>query len=200
MEDRLAARLGRVRRLARAMNPSTKPVDEVLPLVRALLAEAGVVYRFVGGVSVVHHGYVRTTQDIDVLVRPDAAAALDPLLEKHGFERVSPHKIRHVATGVPVDFLVAGETLPRPLAKPFPDPASTTVSTDDESVIGLAVLFELKLRAGRLRDQADVLELLKRVDDAHYIPLEAAVSAELRPTLARLRDDALEEARFEDGD
>ena len=38
----------------------------------ALLRDAGVVFRIVGGVAVLHHGYARTTEDIDVLVAADA--------------------------------------------------------------------------------------------------------------------------------
>ena len=50
----------------------------VLGPVRALLEDAGVAFKFVGGVAVVHHGYARTTEDVDVLVGSDGLARLRP--------------------------------------------------------------------------------------------------------------------------
>jgi sirohydrochlorin ferrochelatase len=65
-------------------------------------------------------------------------------------------------------------------------------------VVGVALdegLLTLKLRAARHRDLADVVELLKLRSDAEYIEIACQVPASLRPALARLRDDALEELR-----
>ena len=58
------------------MDPTTVPIEAALPAVRALLDAAAIPYRFVGGVAVVHHGYARTTDDIDVLVHGRAAVSL----------------------------------------------------------------------------------------------------------------------------
>lgn len=182
------------------MDPETKAVDEVLPALRALLDEAGIAYRIVGGVAVVHHGYARTTEDIDVLVTPDGASGLEPRLADHGFERVREARLRHVATGVVVDLLLAGRTVPRPGAVPYPSPDALAPSPEDPGVVGLAGLVELKLRADRHQDRADVVALLKRRDDGQYLILEAAVDRALRPALARLRDDALEELAGESFD
>jgi hypothetical protein len=51
----------------------------------------------------------------------------------------------------------------------------------------------LKLRAARHQDQADVVALLKLLDDVAFTHLEAALALELRPALSILRRDALEE-------
>ncbi len=67
----------------------------------------------------------------------------------------------------------------------------------DPAIVSLAGLLELKMRAGRHRDVADAVELLKRLDEAHYIEAEASVSASLRPHLAELRRDALDELACE---
>jgi hypothetical protein len=107
--------LRRLRSFALPMNPELPAVDAALPALRALMRDAGVAFKLVGGVAVVHHGYARTTEDVDVL------------------------------------------------------------------------------RAARHRDLADVVELLKRVNEGQYLELEAEMAGELRPRLAALREDALAE-------
>jgi hypothetical protein len=195
--DALANRLARVQRIARAMNPDAKPVHEALPAVRDLLDAAHVRYLLVGGLAVVHHGYVRTTEDIDVLVEKDAFARIAPLLAARGFERLGmTERVRHVATGVRVDLLVEGRIIPRPDAVPFPPPDPSRASSNDPTVAGLPLLVELKLRAHRHQDLADVVALLKHLDEGAYLQLEVSTPRELRSMLARLRDDALDELRY----
>jgi hypothetical protein len=191
--DPTADVLARLRRFARPMNSDLPSVDVALGEVRRLLQDAGVRFKLVGGVAVVHHGYARTTEDVDVLVESDAGVRLQGSLESHGFERVSESRLRHVASGVRVDLLVAGTPMPRAGSGKYPSPDALLASPRDPSVIGLAGLLELKLRSHRHRDIADVVELLKRLDEAHFTEAEARVARELRPELASLRQDALEE-------
>ena len=106
--DATADVLARLRRFAGAMNPDLPPVDVALGAVRALLEDAGMDFKFVGGVAVVHHGYARTTEDIDVLLENDGPARLRSSLASHGFEAVGELRLRHLPTGVRVDLLVAG--------------------------------------------------------------------------------------------
>lgn len=183
------------------MDPETKAVDEALPAVRELFSAAGLPYRIVGGLAVVHHGYARTTDDIDLLVGRDALDRLEPLLAAHGFARLgqSP-RLRHLTTGVRIDLLVAGHTIAKPGAEPFPAPESVGSSERDGTVISLLKLIELKLQAARHQDVADVVALLKLLDEARYLEIEASVRAPIRGELARLRDDALEELSFEPDD
>ena len=179
------------------MNSELPPVDVALGQVRKLLEDAGVAFRIVGGVAVVHHGYLRTTEDVDVLVAADARPRIDAQLVKHGFERTSTNRLRHIASSVRVDILVAGEALPRGVGV-YPSPETLGASARDPQVVDLRGLLELKLAARRHRDLADVVELLKRLDEAHYTELEAGVERSLRPELARLRRDALEELGAEE--
>jgi hypothetical protein len=175
------------------MNPDLPPVEDVLPEVKRLLDEAGVCFKLVGGIAVVHHGYPRTTEDIELLVESDAPVRLKERLARHGFERVSDLRLRHMATGVRVDLFLAGSPMPRASSGTHPSPRSVAGSERDADVAALPALLELKLRAHRHRDVADIVELLKRMDEAHYIEAEAAVSAGFRPELSTLRRDALEE-------
>jgi hypothetical protein len=196
--DALGARLARARRFASAMDPHTKPVDEALPALRALLGAAGLAYRIVGGLAVVHHGYVRTTEDIDVIVDANAWAKLDPLLATHDFEHpVGAQHLVHQPTAVRVDILLAGQRIPKPGAEPFPAPAAMAASNNDPTVVSLAVLIDLKLQARRHQDLADIVALLKGLSDAEYIVLEAEVGASRRRDLSALREDAIEELALE---
>ncbi|HEX3345197.1 MAG TPA: hypothetical protein VHS09_11525, partial [Polyangiaceae bacterium] len=180
--DPTAEALSRLRRFAGAVNRELPPVDVALGEVRKLLRDAGVPFRIVGGVAVLHHGYARTTEDIDVLVPTGAGPRIDAALTVHGFERTSAARLRHVASDVRVDVLVAGEPLPRGDGV-YPSPESLGASSRDPEVVDLAGLVALKLAARRHRDLADVVELLKRLDEAHYTALEAAVERPLRPEL-----------------
>jgi hypothetical protein len=190
--DSTAEALARLRRFARPVNSELPPVDVALGELRKLLLDAGVSFRIVGGVAVVHHGYARTTEDLDVLVAADASPRIDAHLAAHGFERASASRLRHVATGVRVDVLVAGARLPRGTGV-YPTPESLGASPRDPQVVDLRGLFELKLAARRHRDLADVVELLKRLDEVRYTEVEATIDGALRPELSRLRRDALEE-------
>ncbi len=185
--------LARLRRLAQSVAPQTPKVDEALPAVRALFADAAVPFRLVGGIAVVHHGYPRFTEAVDVLVASTPQATLDAKLAAHGFTRESRTRLRHMATGVRVDLLIAGDPRPRAGDPPYPDPSTMTPSPRDATVAGLAPLLELKLRAHRHQDLADVVALLELVDEGRYVELESQVAPELRPKLAELWRDALEE-------
>jgi hypothetical protein len=194
--DSTAEALARLRRFASPVNSELPPVDVALGELRALLKDAGVDFRIVGGVAVVHHGYLRTTEDVDVLVAAGARPRIDAQLAAHGFEQASASRLRHVASGVRVDLLVAGEPLPRG-AGVYPSPESLGTSPRDAAVVSLGGLVTLKLAARRHRDLADVVELLKRLDEAHYLEVEASVDRSLRPELAQLRRDALDELGHE---
>lgn len=162
-----------------------------------MLEAAGIPFKIVGGLAVVHHGYARTTEDIDLLVEAGSSEALDARLASHGFTRETPHRLRHRATGVAVHLLVAGEPMPRPGAPPYPGPESLPSSPGDPAVVGLAGLVRLKLLADRHQDRADVVALVKPLDERVYLDLESALEpAELRTHLAELRRDALDEASW----
>ncbi len=187
--------LARLRRFAQPMAPHAPAIDLALPASRALLPAAGARFKYVGGVAVVHHGYLRTTVDIDVLIEPASLVAVSERAPSHGFVVESRSRLRHVATEVALDLLVAGDPMPRPGSPPYPSPDALEASADDPLIVGVAPLCELKLRAHRHRDLADVVELLGLLAEGRYLEVEAAVPADLRPELAALRDDALEERR-----
>lgn len=151
----------------------------------------------VGGAAVVHHGYVRATDDLDVLVEADAPARLQPHLASYGFVEEGTGRLRHVATAVAVDLLVSGAKMPRAGAGSYPSVGAVGTSARDSAFADLAGLVQLKLRAGRHQDLADVVAPLKALDEVAFTELEVSIAAELRPALADLRRDALEELSWD---
>jgi hypothetical protein len=190
-----AAALARVNAFGRAVKPDLPAVEVALADLRAMLARAGVQYALVGGLAVIHHGYVRTTKDIDVLLDRDDATRILPLLDGADFEPSGQRRWRHRTTGVDVDLLFAGEPMPREQAR-YPHPADVGRSRRESDIVDLATLMNLKLQAGRHRDTADVVELLQDLDEGTYLGIEATLPPHLRPRLFQLRLDALEERRW----
>lgn len=197
--ERTAVALARVNAFARAVKPDLPAVEVALEDLRAMLASAGVPYALVGGIAVIHHGYLRATNDIDVLLDRDDATRILALLDEADFETRSQRRWRHRTTGVDVDLLFAGEAMPREQAC-YPHPADVGRSPRESDIVDLTTLVGLKLQAGRNRDTADVTELLKDLDEGDYLVIEAALPAELRPRLFQVRTDALEERRWRDHD
>jgi hypothetical protein len=190
--------LGRVLAFGRAVQPDLPAVDGALAALRDLLAAERVEYVVVGGVAVVHHGYARTTRDVDVLLTSEAAERVAPALARHGFDRLCATRWRHRESGAEVDLLFSGDPIPPRARRRFPAPAAVARSSREPDIAGLAPLLELELAAGRHQDVADVVGLLQGLDEAAYLAVEAAVEVELRPRLAELRQDALEERRWRD--
>jgi hypothetical protein len=188
-----ARTLSRVMAFGRAVRPDLPAVDRALGELRTLLAREGVPYVIVGGVAVVHHGYARTTQDVDVLVTPADLERIARALAAGGFEPVTTRRWRHQGTGAGLDLLVAGEPIPPAGRGCFPPPASVARSEREPDVAGLAALLTLKLAARRHQDLADTVGLLQPLDEGDYLQIEAAVDAPLRPLLAELRADAVAE-------
>jgi hypothetical protein len=142
-------------------------IDHVL---QALGAEAVVG----GGWAVWRHGYLgRVTQDVDIVLGADD---IDPFLRTasvSGFE-VLPRpagrwpKLRHKDTDVQVDILPERErpgTPSKPAPTTIPHPARLGAQPGSLRYIDLPSLIELKLAAGRARDEADVVELIRANPD-----------------------------------
>jgi len=145
-------------------------VHQTLRKITRRLGELGIKYAVAGGMSLVAHGYGRTTVDVDVLVDDSGLQRIHQSLKGLGY--VPPFagskSLRDVETGVRVEFLVTGQYpgdgKPKPVS--FPDPADAGVEIDGIRYLKLPVLIELKLASGmtnpgRLRDLADVQELIR---------------------------------------
>ncbi|HEV2852086.1 MAG TPA: hypothetical protein VHC97_04705 [Thermoanaerobaculia bacterium] len=117
------------------------------------LREANIPHALAGGLAVGAHGYPRTTDDVDFLVGDEA-------FDKHegGFVTL---KVPLIAIGnVRVDFVSIDESKgeERQLRPAVEEPPQS----DGVPIVPLPALVYMKLKAGRQKDTADLVELLKR--------------------------------------
>jgi len=145
-------------------------VFDALHKIARRLTELRIPYSIVGGMALFHHGVRRFTEDVDILVTKQDLKLIHERLAGRGY--LPPHRqskhLRDTELGVRIKFFTTGDYpgdgKPKPVA--FPDPASDGSLAGAISYINLPTLIELKLasgmtNAGRLRDLADVLELIK---------------------------------------
>ncbi|MGH7170709.1 MAG: hypothetical protein ACRELF_03435 [Gemmataceae bacterium] len=119
----------------------------------AKLREAGIPHALVGGLAVGAHGYPRTTDDVDFLVGDEA-------FEKHAGGLVTL-KLPLIAIGnVRIDFISLDES--RGEKESLRSALESSLTSNQVPIVPLAALVYLKLKAGRQKDRADVVELLKR--------------------------------------
>jgi hypothetical protein len=134
--------------------------------------------------ALVAHGYLRTTVDVDILLNQDGLKKAHEALEFLGclpaFE--GSKNLRDTQTGVQIEFIITcgypGDGNPKPV--PFPEPGDAGIEIDGIRYLDLNSLLELKLASGmtnpgRIRDLADVQELIRTLD----LPRE--LSEELNP-------------------
>ncbi len=142
-----------------------------LARVSADLKERGIDYMVIGAVALMAHGYLRFTEDVDLVLTKEGLEAFHRELIGLGYAPAFPgarKRLRSTRDGVPVEIIVAGEYpgdgKPKPVA--FPVPADASIEIDGVRVVTLEKLIELKLASGmtapdRLKDLADVQELIK---------------------------------------
>lgn len=115
------------------------------------LERLGIRHAFVGGLAVGAHGYVRATEDVHFLVGDDA-------LEQHAGGIVTFRSgIPIDVGGVSVDYLTTAK-----LGAHVKAELDSPVVSDGLPVVTIEALVYMKLVAHRMRDRADVTELLKR--------------------------------------
>lgn len=119
--------------------------------ISAQLRKRGIAHALVGGLAVCAHGYRRTTDDVDFLVSAEAEVELGG----DALGGATRGKTIRTTRGVTVDFL-------------FPASGEEYLEKDilgsegSPPVISREALVCMKMVAGRMKDSADVVELLKR--------------------------------------
>jgi hypothetical protein len=159
-------------------------VHRSLLAITSKLRDLNIPYAVIGGMSLVAHGYDRTTEDVDILVDEQGLQKIHERLGGLGY--APPFKgsknFRDVGTGVRIEFLVTGQYpgdgKPKPVVFPRPDEAS--IEIDGIRYLKLPAVIDLKLASGmtaphRLRDLADVQELIR------VLKLPSDFSNELNP-------------------
>jgi hypothetical protein len=146
-------------------------VYETLQRLARNLPNAGIDYALIGGMALAIHGYVRLTQDVDLLMNEAGLEQFQHTLVGRGYIAAFPGARKmflDTITGVKVEIITTGE-FPgdgKPKAVQFPDPTAISIELDGMRVTRLETLIELKLASGltapdRLKDLADVQELIR---------------------------------------
>ena len=164
-------------------------VQKCLRKITRRLEELSIPYSVVGGMALVHHGYRRFTEDVDILVTREGLKKIHEELDGRGFVRPFEKckNLRETETGVKIEFLLTGDYPGdgKPKAISFPDPR-TVSETGAEGIkfLNLPTLITLKLASGlsgsdRGKDLADVEELIKLLDlsDEFAAKLDSSVRA-----------------------
>lgn len=172
------------------MERAVAKVRERLLRATSALNAAGLAYAVVGGnavaswVATIDAGAVRTTRDVDILVRRADLDAVTSTLEAAGFvhgELLDVIMFRDGPDGKlseAVHLLFAGEKVR--LDHPLPAPEIVTIDDPDNfRVISLESLVEMKLLSNRRKDQVHVLDLIGvGLVDAAWLPKLPPVLAE----------------------
>jgi hypothetical protein len=154
-------------------------VFQALHNITSRLKALGIPYAVVGGMALFRHGLRRFTEDVDLLVTKRDLTLIHEKLDGLGYlpPFTNSKHLRDTQLGVKIEFLTTGDYpgdgKPKPVS--FPDPAQVSFEAEGISYINLPKLVELKLASGmtnpgRLKDLADVLELIK----ALALPIEFA--------------------------
>jgi hypothetical protein len=138
-----------------------------------------------GGWAVWYHGYIgRVTQDLDIVLPSSRIDEFLRVAAVSGFEELPRiegrwPKLLHKETSIQVDILPEGGrpgTASRPAPTTIPHPATMGAAGHNLRYIPLASLIELKLAAGRARDESDVVELI-RVNPGQLEPIRQHLAA-----------------------
>lgn len=133
-----------------------------------ILKQSNIPHSICGGVAVCLHGYQRNTTDLDLIINPIDAAAVKDLFLGESFVWDEELKEFRSSSGIPVQFLMAGERAGKGAEVKIPEPVgeSNVEERDGLSVVRLSRLIEMKLACGQSnlrrthKDFADVVELI----------------------------------------
>jgi hypothetical protein len=165
------------------------PVHAAVKKITGILNEAQIPYALVGAMALNAYGHRRVTIDVDLLLTREGLARLKELVVGLGYVEKFPgsKNLRDTENNVGIDFIIAGDYPGdgKPKAVSFPDPAPLAVRIDDIALLPIERFVELKLASGlaavhRLKDLADVLELIKAAQLPRDLQLDGSVVEKYR--------------------
>src|SRR6267378_377402 len=190
---------------------STGSVHQTLDNITRRLSDAGIDYAVIGGMALALHGFVRPTQDLNLLLSKEGLEKFREELVGRGYVPLFPGARKHFRdtdTKVKVEIITAGEYpgdgKPKPVV--FPDPATSAETIGEHYVVRLPTLVELKLASGlsaehrELRDLADVQQLIETLDLSQDFSeqLDPSVRAEYRRLWQLAKKSQSEESESSD--
>lgn len=164
------------------------PIHDAMRRLTKTLGEMQIPFAVAGAMAANAHGHVRTTADVDILIRQEDLTRFKKQHFGLGWvEKFEGSKnFRDTISNVNIDTLIVGQYpgdgLPKPVAFPAPEDVSEILE-DGIPFVSLKTLLELKLACGmtvshRPRDFDDVIQLVR----VNELPLEFTES--LNPYVA----------------
>jgi hypothetical protein len=174
----------------------TSPLMRTARKIHRLLFPEGLDYVIVGGLAVIRNGAVRTTEDVDVLVRKEQWPRIRQLLAESFVLEGESAVDRE--TGVPADFLFSEDDWNMIVPLPDPSEAAEYDSEIEAKFLSLPAILELKtavyLQKKRedgievaAKDLADVVQLLERNRERVSRQLFETMHPRIRRELAGIR-------------
>ncbi len=171
---------------------------EVASRCHQLFEKSGIPHSICGGVAVCLHGYQRNTIDVDLIIHSKDSSAVKELLLSESFRWQDESKEFLSPSGIPVQFLVAGERAGKDSEVKIPDPVgeSNVEELEGLSVVRLSRLIEMKLASGMgslrrtHKDFADVVELIavRQLDSSFARYLHKSLRSTFRDLVHRANE------------
>ncbi len=148
---------------------SKSPVHQAADEIARHLEEAGIDYAIAGALALGVHGFVRATEDVDIIVTRDGLERFKERWLGRGYVnvRAGGKPVRDTTHNVRIDFLLTGDYpgdgKPKPVV--VPEPKAASILGEKYRVVSLPTLIELKLASGmtaphRMQDLSDVMRLI----------------------------------------
>jgi len=152
----------------KGQGPPESKFAKALATLEALSRQEGITMAIVGGLAAIHHGYQRFTKDIDVVVQSGQVDVLTRIAPRYGIKVIwkDPdgwHKLQ--CEGVPIDIVPEGRKPRKDAPATIPGPRQLGVRTGT-GYAEISGWVETKLGAYRVQDQADVVQVIKRITPA----------------------------------
>ena len=164
-----------------------------------ILEQSAIPHSVCGGVAVCLHGYQRNTTDVDMIINARDSALVKDLLLAAAFQWDDELKEFRSTSGIPVQFLMAGERAGKGSEVKIPAPAGepNIEELDGLIVVRLSRLIEMKLASGMgslrrtHKDFADVVELIanRNLDSSFACYLHNSLRPTFRELVHRVRDE-----------
>lgn len=165
--------------------PSAAQIEKVITDLAPLQGSA----LLIGGMAVIHYGYRRSTDDVDLLYANadhDILKRLKPKFKTVTKAKSGWHKLEHKETKVRLELIPEGG-----LTNYGFIPGPRTVGAAG-SFITFEGLLWLKLVSGRIQDRADVAILMKT-----RLTMASTIKKSLPPELHEQFDELVAQAKFE---
>jgi hypothetical protein len=170
-DARVSAAFTTLRKVVRAVSSPDQgdsEYDKALEVLRTLSCKEGIPIAIIGGMAAIRHGYPRFTDDIDIVI---ARQHLDTIIRVAPTYRIKVlwhdpegwHKLQY--EGIRLEVVPEGGKPRKDAPTRIPGPGQLGVLQGSEYA-NLEGWIETKLASGRQLDRADVVQVLKKTDQA----------------------------------